>query len=575
MLRFFKRLLAILAAAALLTLGALAEPAALTVTESTRRDDGVLRVLLRSMKGEQTLHLTLAGNYTVDGDRPIGFDRGMEATLSVDGGEIWLSAGGLRIGMGESFTLTRHAADGENGLYIAESETGSLYMGDLTVSAEDGALRAVLSIAMEDYLLGVVAYEMSDSFPLEALKAQAVAARTYALRRKAASASRDWDVTDTTSDQVFKGYNPEYQNVAEAVSATSGVVGAAPSGAYAECYYTASNGGQIARPGDIWGGADDGCIEMKDDPCDLENPRSMVSSIQFSADLTGAGALKALLTDALREVEPEAALVSVANIEALNPAVEGSYMYRTLAFDLNVTLPAPSPEPTAEPTPAPGDGASPWSSFREGVSELSEEIPAPTAAPAGRSFLFLPTATPEPQRAEATVRVELSVYDQIKKNLGLGLNGGDYELISVRHDGDSFALEMRRFGHGVGMSQRGAQWMAGHYGKNWREILAFYYPNMALERIDWNTPALTETFAEVEAPLPEAEDGERVAAVALDNASSMLNVRAEPSAEASVLGQLKNGRQVLVSGEPDGDGWVRVRTAEWSGWCKAEYLTGE
>ena len=63
--------------------------------------------------------------------------------------------------------------------------------------------------------------------------------------------------------------------------------------------------------------------------------------------------------------------------------------------------------------------------------------------------------------------------------------------------------------------------------------------------------------------------------MALDNASSMLNVRAEPSAEASVLGQLKNGRQVLVSGEPDGDGWVRVRTAEWSGWCKAEYLTGE
>ena len=251
MLRFFKRLLAILAAAALLTLGALAEPAALTVTESTRQDDGVLRVLVRSMKGEQTLHLTLVGNYAVDGDRPIGFDRGTEATLSVDGGEIWLSAGGLRIGMGESFTLTRHAADGENGLYIAESETGNLYMGDLTVSVEDGALRAVLSIAMEDYLLGVVAYEMSDSFPLEALKAQAVAARTYALRRKAASASRDWDVTDTTSDQVFKGYNPEYQNVAEAVSSTSGVVGVAPSGAYAECYYTASNGGQIARPGDI------------------------------------------------------------------------------------------------------------------------------------------------------------------------------------------------------------------------------------------------------------------------------------------------------------------------------------
>ena len=56
-----------------------------------------------------------------------------------------------------------------------------------------------------------------------------------------------------------------------------------------------------------------------------------------------------------------------------------------------------------------------------------------------------------------TVEVDLSVYDQIKDSLSIGLNSSDYELITVVTGEDSFTLEMRRFGHGVGMSQRGAQ----------------------------------------------------------------------------------------------------------------------
>ena len=154
------------------------------------------------------------------------------------------------------------AADGEeNGLYIDESEKDTLYCGDLTVSTEGDGLRAVLKIQVEDYLYGVVAYEMSDSFPIEALKAQAVAARTYALQRKWQSAGRDYDLVDTTADQVFKGYDPEYQNVIEAVDATRGVVGLYD-GAFAVCYYTASNGGQTALPSQLWGGVgDDGYLD--------------------------------------------------------------------------------------------------------------------------------------------------------------------------------------------------------------------------------------------------------------------------------------------------------------------------
>lgn len=130
--------------------------------------------------------------------------------------------------MGPSFTLTRsRAEDGNNtnGLYIHESERDALYAGDLKLVNSGQGIDAYLTISMEDYLYGVVAYEMSDSFPLEALKAQAVAARTYAMRAKWNAGSREYDVVDTTADQVYKGYDPIYTRVIQAVNETRGIVG--------------------------------------------------------------------------------------------------------------------------------------------------------------------------------------------------------------------------------------------------------------------------------------------------------------------------------------------------------------
>jgi hypothetical protein len=225
-----------------LPLGAFAE----NILSSAIEDDGVVRVYLKSLGAPENLTLTLDGVYTVEHDAGWRFDRGMEIVLSADNGRIWLSAGGLIIDMGPALTLTRQfSSEEENGLRIAETGRDTLYEGDLTVCPEEGGgLRAVLAISMEDYLKGVVAYEMSDSWPIEALKAQAVAARTYAMQRKWSAGTRDYDLVDTTADQVFKGYNPEYTNVIEAIRETEGVVGTW-NGGFATCYYTASNGGEV------------------------------------------------------------------------------------------------------------------------------------------------------------------------------------------------------------------------------------------------------------------------------------------------------------------------------------------
>ncbi|MBR1560017.1 MAG: SH3 domain-containing protein [Clostridia bacterium] len=198
---------------------------------------------------------------------------------------------------------------------------------------------------------------------------------------------------------------------------------------------------------------------------------------------------------------------------------------------------------------------------------------------------------PAPEKwveAEDTYRVVLSVFDDIKDGLSLGLNGADCELISVETidglDGNpAFRLVMRRFGHGVGMSQRGAQQMAGGHDMDFMEILGFYYPGMSVERMEWPESGLYSLDAAGEPigaarpkptplptplPLPELKDGEHIGTV---NATT-LNLRERPTTAARVVDILDKGRQVIVTGDADADGWVPVKTAEDEGYVKEEYL---
>ena len=539
------------------------------------RDDGLLKVLLRSLDAPQSLDLTLAGIYAVEGDRGFRFERDTRLTLRQQDGEVWLEVGGLQLDMGPALTLTRHL-DGwgeAGGLYIAQSEKPNLYCGDLSVAAGENGLQVILTIHIEDYLKGVVAYEMSDSFPLEALKAQAVAARTYALRRKWAAGNRAYHLVDTTADQVYKGYDPEYANVAAAVDETRGAVGIYD-GTFASCYYTASNGGQTALAGQLLGdAAADAYLDQRADPYDLENPRSLENDLTFTARCDGSIKLKRMLTDALKPVMAEAGFGedqwqfdSIVDIEPVEPRFPGSLLYDKLAFELRVQVaesalatPSPAPSDTPDPSPAPAE------------AEMAE--------------------APEPERwvsAAETYRVTLDIFDDIKEGLSLGLNGADCELTSVERvdgvdGGDAFRLVMRRFGHGVGMSQRGAQQMAAAHGMDYLEILKFYYPGVSIQAMTWPDSPLTALSEDGEAlgasrprptplptpvPLPPLKEGERFATVA----SNTLNLRENPTTAARVVEILEKNRRVIVSDDPDPDGWVPVHTGDAEGYVKAEYL---
>lgn len=124
---------------------------------------------------------------------------------------------------------------------------GSLY---LVGSGAGFDVRNVLSL--EHYLYSVVPSEMPASWPLDALKSQAVAARTFALVHMSASAhKRGYDVTATTASQVYGGLKAEHPRSTQAVKETRGEV-VTFQGRPIEAYFHSTSGGQTEFGGDLW-----------------------------------------------------------------------------------------------------------------------------------------------------------------------------------------------------------------------------------------------------------------------------------------------------------------------------------
>lgn len=114
-----------------------------------------------------------------------------------------------------------------------------------------GAINVINVVHIDDYIKGVLPYEMSPSWPLEALKAQAVCARTYALLQTKHYKSYKFDVCNTTDCQVYYGANKADMMSDLAAMETSGIV-LMYNGEMAEAYYYSSNGGASENSENVW-----------------------------------------------------------------------------------------------------------------------------------------------------------------------------------------------------------------------------------------------------------------------------------------------------------------------------------
>jgi stage II sporulation protein D len=121
---------------------------------------------------------------------------------------------------------------------------GQPYRGTAEVRILGDSLKVINQLGIEEYLRGVVPNEMGpNSFPeLEALKAQAVAARTYIVANRGQFADSGYDICDTPACQVYKGYGTEHPLTDQAVRETAGLI-ATYQGVPIKALYTSTCGG--------------------------------------------------------------------------------------------------------------------------------------------------------------------------------------------------------------------------------------------------------------------------------------------------------------------------------------------
>lgn len=119
---------------------------------------------------------------------------------------------------------------------------GNKYTGKFWVMPGKTTFNIIEQISLEQYLYGVLPYEMHPSWALEALKAQAVAARTYTLKSIEKKAKEPFDLYSDVRSQVYKGAGNVYESVKKAVDQTRGEV-LAYKGELFFTYYHANCGG--------------------------------------------------------------------------------------------------------------------------------------------------------------------------------------------------------------------------------------------------------------------------------------------------------------------------------------------
>lgn len=558
-----------------------------------------IRVHLRRLALTDRADLQLDGIYTAETGTgaSISFPRGSEVTVQLRDNTIYLFYEGMSLSAGESLRFVQHASSTQSTDGIRFSSGSNYYPGHLQFSISGGMLLPVLTLSVEDYLLGVVPYEMSDSFPLEALKAQAVCARTYALAHVNPSAS--WDVVDTTNDQVFRGINTQYQTAARAVRETAGIVGMY-NGNLATCYYAASNGGQTELVENVWSGRGDwGYYVMVDDPYDLENPESIVRRARLQKSASGlSDEFKTILCNYMAATltrngyVPDASAFRVDSIDAVtlgDPAHgEASRLMTTMTITFHwsgkkLQLPTLVPvSVTASPYAQDED----YSLFSPTASPTPSAMVEPTVSPAPtpNPTAFLSDYLP----AEEAATVTLDLFPDVVRALKLNIGSMNNELITVTETDTAFVLESRRYGHGVGMSQRGAQWMAGQYNMTFDQILSFYYPGMTLmvapsgaQVLSTAEPNLVNTPGPAATPTPrptlmpvtgELPEGAWLASVEGVDDDSSLNLRSEPSMAGEILMRLYKHQQLIVLETCEEPAWVHVKTDTAEGYVMVEFL---
>lgn len=202
--------------------------------------DSLGKVTSVNIKVNSTYSLP-TGSYLDPGSYTVYLNDGKVALKNSSGSIIYTSDSGY-------IRLTKRDPK-DSGIKIGSYE----YLGDFVFAKNGSYINVINHVDMETYLIGVVPYEIGENFNIEALKAQAVSARSYSYDRLNGSTSAtSYDIGDTSKDQVYRGYNSANKNCIKAVMETAGQV-LTYNGNVISTLYSASNGGMTSSNYYRWG----------------------------------------------------------------------------------------------------------------------------------------------------------------------------------------------------------------------------------------------------------------------------------------------------------------------------------
>ena len=207
---------------------------------------------------------------------------------------------------------------------------GRRYRGSIRVDVQKGRLRAINVVGLEQYLYGVVPSEVPDDWPAEVLKAQAVAARSYALATR--KTDGDFDLYPDVRSQVYRGVDEEVETTTAAVDETAREV-LTYGGEVALTYFFSTSGGKTASVTDVFAGSKPTpYLVSVDDPYDSLSPHHVWGPLVFPVSrLQKAIKAPGRLTDVRTTVNRSARVSTVTGVGTLGQVtLRGSDVRRVL-----------------------------------------------------------------------------------------------------------------------------------------------------------------------------------------------------------------------------------------------------
>lgn len=336
------------------------------------------------------------------------------------------------------------------------------YNGSFYLDAVNKAL--INNVSLEEYIYSVVSSEMGSSFEMDALKAQAVAARSYAISNLKKYIKHGYNLTNDIYSQVYLGLNRVDDKIKKAVDETKGLV-ASFNGEVINATYSSSNGGVIASSEEVWGNKYPYLV-VKSDPYSTNTP-----NVDWKVEVTRDN-LDDILAQKTNKRNFTGLKLQKNALGRVNNVIvsynDGDVKLSANKFRLLFGS----------------------SKFRSTLFDVNKKVESTNAKPMPvKEKTVVVASTPGPNEGVVFDIVKLTDDEMNKiskvQNLGVSVptsaGAGGQNIIETSVDSlDKYVFFGKGFGHSVGLSQFGANEMAKQ-GFKYLDILSFYYPGIEVK----------------------------------------------------------------------------------------------